>query len=181
VQAPAGSAAARGAGVALAVALALLGAANLTLLVRHFDELKKVSTPRGSAAPELTLPLISGGKLDLAAERGRPVVLAFWASWCPPCIAELPSVDRAARRFAERVHFFAVNTEGDRAAAAEAAAKLGLTLPVALDDGQASSAYHVSTIPHTVVIDAQGRVAAVLRGPQGEADLERALKPLLQP
>ncbi len=169
----------RWAGRALLAALALLLALNVAKIVRDWSTLSRVSTPRGSAAPDLTLPTLSGDAFHLAAERGHPVVLAFWASWCPPCMAELPGVERVARALAEPPHtarLVAVNTEGDRAAAGAAAARLGLTMPVALDDGSASSQYMVSTIPQTVIIDAAGKVAEVLHGSASEAELMRAVE-----
>ena len=54
--------------------------------------------------------------------------------------------------------------------------KLGLTMPIAVDDGTASQLYRVSTIPHTVILDGNGRIAAVLRGPQSESGLMRAIE-----
>jgi peroxiredoxin len=75
----------------------------------------------------------------------------------------------------------AVDTEGDRDSALEAAAKLGLTMPIVLDDGSASAAYHVTMIPQTVIIDRAGRVAALMRGGTTEDALMRALERVEQP
>ena len=76
---------------------------------------------------------------------------------------------------------FAVDTEGNRQTAQAAASRLGLTMPIVLDDGSASSAYQVTTIPHTVIVDGAGRVAAVLRGASSEDELMRAIERVEKP
>jgi thiol-disulfide isomerase/thioredoxin len=165
------------AGRALVAALLLLGGLNVVFVARNWTSLSHVTTPRGSSAPELTAPLVDGGRFRLADERGHPVVLVFWASWCGPCIAELPGVERVQQRLGQHpTRLFAVNTEGDRERASAAAKRLGLTMPIVLDDGSASSAYQVATIPHTVVIDGAGKVAAVLRGMTTEDELWREIE-----
>lgn len=163
-------------GRALLGALALLAALNVVFVARNWTTLSRVTTPRGSEAPALSAPLLGGGRFRLADERGHPVVLVFWASWCGPCMAELPGVERVRQQLARHpTHLFAVNTEGDRDKADQARRQLGLTMPIVLDDGSASSAYQVATIPHTVVIDGAGKVAAVLRGMTAEDELWRAI------
>jgi thiol-disulfide isomerase/thioredoxin len=163
------------AGWALLAGLAALFTLRVVQIAR--GPAARVSTPRGSAAPDFEAPLLDGGRFHLAAERGHPVVLAFWASWCGPCMAELPGVERVgqALKKGHTTRLIAVNTEGDRNAAEGAARRLGLTMPVALDDGSAGTAYQVRTIPHTVIIDGEGKVAAVLRGVSTEDELMRAI------
>jgi hypothetical protein len=93
-------------------------------------------------------------------------------------MVELPGVERVAqqlKRSPHRARLYAVNTEGNRDGALEGKMRLGLTLPIALDDGSASQLYRVTTIPHTVILDDDGRIAAVLRGIQGEDELMRAI------
>jgi peroxiredoxin len=176
--------ASRWAGRVLVAALGVLLGLNLVLVRRNWSAIARVTTPPGSDAPDFTVPLLDGGTLHLAGERGHPVVLAFWASWCEPCMAELPGVDRVSRRLTEAPHrarLYAVNIEGDFAAARGARQKLGLTLPIAVDEGGVvADAYRVQSIPHAVLLDGAGRVAAVLRGPQREDELLRAIESLEQ-
>ncbi|HXU73171.1 MAG TPA: TlpA disulfide reductase family protein [Polyangia bacterium] len=142
------------------------------------------ATPRGSLAPDVAGPLLVGDRFRLSAERGHPVALVFWAPWCGPCRAELPGVERVAQALKASPHtarVIAVDTEGDRDNALEAAAKLGLTLPIMLDDGRASSAYQVTMIPQTVIIDRDGRIAQLLRGGTSEDALMRAIEKVENP
>jgi thiol-disulfide isomerase/thioredoxin len=133
--------------------------------------------PAGTPGPDFTAVTLDGGKFHLAGERGHPVVLTFWASWCGPCMAELPGVERVHRKLAAGhvTRVYAVNTEGDELHAKQAVERLGLTMPVLLDDGSASAAFQVNTIPHAVVLDGQGRVAQVLDGARSETELWHAI------
>jgi peroxiredoxin len=165
----------RWAGRALLAALALLFALRLWQL--RAADVTKVAVPRGAVAPEIALPTLGGGTFRLSQERGHPVVLVFWASWCGPCMHELPSVQRvnATLHAPHTARIVAVNTEGNAEAALGAVQRLGLTMPIALDDGSASQAYKVMTIPQTVIVDAAGKVATVIRGSATEDELARAI------
>jgi thiol-disulfide isomerase/thioredoxin len=166
----------RWAGWAVIAALVVLAALNVTKLVRSWRDVTTVSGAPGSEAPDFEAPLLGGGKFHLAAERGHPVVLVFWASWCAPCRAELPGVEALAKQRAGKpTRIVAVNVENDAALAAEGVAQLHLTLPVALEDGSASRAFQVQTIPMTVLVKPDGNVADVLRGSVSEDALARAI------
>jgi thiol-disulfide isomerase/thioredoxin len=165
-------------GRGLVAALAVYFALQVVNVSRNWSWLARVSPPRGSPAPDVTLPLLDGGTLHVAAEHGHPVVLAFWASWCEPCMSELPGVDRVARELGRpphRARLYAVNIERSRDGALEGKMKLGLTMPIAVDDGTASELYQVTSIPHTVILDGEGRIAKVLRGVQREDELLREI------
>lgn len=137
----------------------------------------------GKAAPPIDLPLLDGGRFQLAAVKGRPVLLTFWATWCPPCMEELPALQRA---YAARATndpgaplLYAINVDESgptrTAAVQRVVQRFGLTFPIVLDDGPTSDAYAVMTIPTAVRIDAQGNIRAVFNRPLDEADLKDAL------
>jgi thiol-disulfide isomerase/thioredoxin len=173
---------ARWVGRAILVALGVLFALRVVQLARQ--GMPKVATPRGSLAPDVAGPLLAGDRFHLADERGHAVALVFWAPWCGPCRAELPGVERVSRALAAPPHtarVIAIDTEGNRDSALEAQAKLGLTMPIVLDDGSASAAYQVTTIPQTVIVDRAGRVAQMIRGGASEDDLMHALERVERP
>lgn len=169
-------------GRAILAALALLFALHIVQL--KGKGLLHVATPRGSQAPEVAGPLLSGARFRLADERGHAVALVFWAPWCGPCRAELPGVERVWKQLqsaGRSARIVAVDTEGDPATAREAQARLGLTMPIVLDDGSASAAYQVTMIPQTVIVDGAGKVAALIRGEASEDELMHAIERVEKP
>ncbi len=138
----------------------------------------------GLPAPPFTLPLLGGGELDLAAHLGKePVVLDFWATWCPPCREALPVLDRVAGEFAGRgVRFYTVNIAEPPEAVAGFLERNGVGLPTALDGTMAvSELYTADYIPQTVFIGRDGVVAKVHTGVLGADTLRREIDALLAP
>jgi peroxiredoxin len=122
----------------------------------------------GSAAPPFRLPSLAGGETDLAALRGRIVVVNFWATWCPPCVSEMPSLDRLHRVLGpEGLAVLAVSTDADLADLKRFVADHSLTLPVLWDpDGRvAADEYHTTGYPETFVIDGSGVLLQHTVGP----------------
>jgi thiol-disulfide isomerase/thioredoxin len=111
--------------------------------------------------------------------RGRVVVLDFWATWCPPCRASIPTLARVAAALEPRgVTVLGVDVERLPPSAAGAAhRRLGGTFPSVQDAGrQVAAAYHVDALPTLVVVDRAGVVRAVL---VGDADEERIRREIL--
>lgn len=119
----------------------------------------------GKPAPDFTLEYADGGAFQLNQQRGRVVVLDFWASWCGPCMQSMPALDEMAREFGDSITWIAVNMQEDRATVARALERLDVAPQVILDvDGAAAEKFAVTAIPQTVVIDAQGVVSHVFIG-----------------
>jgi thiol-disulfide isomerase/thioredoxin len=132
----------------------------------------------GQQAPDFGLESMDGGPFRLSDQRGRVVVLDFWATWCGPCMQSMPELDALAREFGEQITWIAVNLQEDRKTIEAALERLGVAPRVVLDiDGAAAEKFGVTAIPQTVVIDAQGKVARVFigGGPQLIEQLRNAI------
>lgn len=117
--------------------------------------------PNATPTPALDLPAWEGGSWSLAALRGQVVLLNFWASWCEPCRAEMPSLELLAERHAgDRLQVLAVNFRETDGALRRFLAHTPLSLPILRDtDGAAARAFGVRIFPSTVVIGRNGRAA----------------------
>ena len=134
-------------------------------------------------APELRLPrLEGGGRAALADYRGRVVVLNFWASWCDPCRAESPLLERWHRRLVrQRGTVLGVDVLDVTSDAREFIRRYRLTYPMLRDkDGESQGDFGVVGYPETIVIDRRGRVAALRRGPVDDAWMRERVAPLLR-
>lgn len=121
----------------------------------------------GAKAPDCELTLLDGAAQKLSDfKEKKVVVLDFWALWCGPCIAALPTVDQVATKFADRdVAFFAVNLGDEADAIREFLEKEKLKLPVAVaGESELGKLFHADSIPMTIIIDKQGVVQVVSIG-----------------
>jgi len=137
-----------------------------------------------TAAPDFTLHAMGGPNLRLKEQRGRVVMVNFWATWCGPCRQEMPQLNRLYEKYkSSGFVLLGVNVDDDVAKAAELAAKLGVTFPVLLDtEKTVSKLYDVSTMPSTMIIDREGKVRYVHRGYLAgyEDNYEKQIRELLK-
>jgi thiol-disulfide isomerase/thioredoxin len=139
----------------------------------------------GAVAPELGLERAQGGKLTLASLKGRVVLVDFWATWCPPCRAELPFLVKLAQRFQDRgLVLVAVNQDdapAQKALVAEFAPSVPGLLPrVVYGTPATTTAWHIDGLPTLYLVDPKGRVFAASEGFTSEEDVERAVTQALQ-
>lgn len=137
-----------------------------------------------AGAPDFTLKALGGVNLRLAEQRGEIIVLNFWASWCGPCIQEMPALDKLASKYQELgVQVWGVNVEADSSAAQKYLSKTKVEFPILFDtENTVSASYQVQAMPTTVIIDKDGQVHSVHRGykPGYEQKYEDDIKTLLR-
>lgn len=139
---------------------------------------------QGFLAPDFTLQTASGESITLSDLRGQPVLINMWATWCPPCRAEMPAMQSVfSETQAEGFVILAVNAtqQDDPARAVAFAQELGLTFPILFDtDGSVTRLYQVSFFPTSYFVDREGIIQeVVLGGPMAEALLRIRARQLL--
>lgn len=129
-------------------------------------------------APEVTLEFFEGSSQQLSDLRGKPVVLNFWASWCPACISEMPAFGEVHRRFGDEVEFIGVNMqEVDLDAAMDLVEQTGVDYRLVHDvDGSIYNAFGGIAMPTTVFISADGSVELTHSGAMFEEELTETIR-----
>lgn len=127
-------------------------------------DLIKVRQP--TPAKEFSLSTPAGGRLTLSQFRGKVRLVNFWATWCPPCRQEMPSMERLYRRHKDHgFTILAVSIDTNTRAVPPFVKRFGLTFPVALDpSGVAANDYFVRSIPASFLIDRGGNIIALALG-----------------
>lgn len=145
------------------ILLVAMGAAILGFVLRprapHPPEV-------GEAAPDFDLPGLSQGLIALHQYRHHVVVLNFWATWCPPCVEEAPSLAKFSSQMQkQRVTVIGVSVDQDQAALEKFVADYHLPFPIARDPNQAlASRYGTFKFPETYILDRKGKIAEKIIG-----------------
>jgi len=138
--------------------------------------------PPGTPAKALRLPGLDGPEVDLAALRGRPVVVNFWATWCPPCVREFPLLRKAAAAHRDdRLAVVGVLSRDNPGAARDFVRAQHATWPVGLDPaGDTAAAWGAVGLPHTWFVRPDGTLASHQLGELTQASLDRQLAEILR-
>lgn len=131
-------------------------------------------------AKEFELPRLAGeGTVSLAAYRGQPLVVNFFASWCVPCRKEMPAFQTVSARLQGRVAFLGIDHQDNRDGALELIADTGVTYPTGYDpDGKVATSYGLFGMPTTLFISADGRLLDKHTGELSEAKLNERIASL---
>ena len=175
---PTSSSLARWGGRFLIGALLLLGALNLAWMLQNYRRLRPgaATTTQDFVVRRIDAAALPGSEFRLSAERGHPVLVDFWATWCAPCMESLPILDKVYARLHERgLRAIAIETEGSEAKARALISRLGLQLPVGTDEGALSERFGVTAIPYMLLIDGEGHISRVFRGVHSAGEIERAV------
>lgn len=160
-----------GLGLFVALAFGLLGLLAFGLARQGISATLVPVRPR--PAPNFSLTLFDGGRFDLSSQRGKVVVVNFWASWCVPCRTEAPVLEAIWQRYRDQgVIVVGVNIWDSEASARAYIREFGLTFPNGPDPtGAVVVDYGVTGIPETYLISPDGTIRRKWNGPITEASL----------
>jgi thiol-disulfide isomerase/thioredoxin len=148
-----------------------------------FIALPCIATGQGNRAPTLELKDLRGRTLRLSDYKGKVVLLNFWATWCPPCGAEMPDLIRMQREYRRKgLRVIGITYPPQEISEVRAfVRKLGVNYPVALGAKETKTLFdETETLPLTVVIDRKGNVRELIEGILLPVEFEQKVKPLLR-
>ncbi|MCY3772125.1 MAG: TlpA disulfide reductase family protein [Gemmatimonadetes bacterium] len=136
----------------------------------------------GSAAPDFNLPVLGGGEASLSALKGKVVVVNFWATWCPPCLVEMPVLNELYETYRDRgVEVLGLSLDEEGLPVTKPfVERLNVSYPIVEADRKTYQAYgNVLTIPHTFVINREGTVTKRFVNNQTKDEFKAAIKAAL--
>lgn len=160
--------------------------AFMVLMLAALSPFARADAGIGQPAPALIIAELDGQKFDLSDERGKVVVVNFWATWCAPCRAEMPALDKVYRQYHDK-GLVLIGISADRARDRDSVADVmkKFSYPAALlGDADTNGFGRPDAVPITYVIDAKGILRAALtpdKAPLTPDSLGRIVRPLLAP
>lgn len=138
-----------------------------------------------ASAPNFTVQTIDGKTLSLADFKGKGVILNFWATWCPPCRAEIPAMIELQKEYGDRFTFIGIAVNDQEAKVKAFVLEKAMNYPVAMDNGVASEYSKllqggIQGIPTSFAIDKNGNVVDVIVGMGDKARFEEIIKKTIQ-
>jgi peroxiredoxin len=137
---------------------------------------------KGFVAPDFTLDMLDGPETTLSDLRGQVVLINFWATWCPPCRAEMPAIQEVYDRYRDQGFVvLAVDLREGDAQVKGFIEQMELTFPILMDrDGDVSERYRIRSIPTTYFVDRSGVIQdVVIGGPMPRALIESKVTALM--
>jgi len=131
-------------------------------------ELDLVKPSRAKSAEDFTLAALNGGTFSLADQRGKIVLINFWATWCPPCLEEMPAMERLWQKHKDSGFVLvAVSVDTDPKKVVPFVTEHKLTFPIALDPSMGvADKYGVRALPSSFIVDKGGVMAGLALGPR---------------
>jgi len=139
--------------------------------------------PTGESAPEFSLEDLDGNEVRLTDQRGQVVLVNFWATWCGPCLQELPHIQQIHEKYQDQgLVVLAISTDHQKSAVRPFVEKNGYTFPVLFVDEEVENVYQIRGIPVVYLIDRTGVIRFDKVGfcPGGEKEIERQVEQLLE-
>jgi len=130
----------------------------------------------GDTMYDFSVPTLDGGTFTLSENLGKPVFINIFATWCPPCVGELPDIEALYKEYGDQVTFIIVDEGESMATAQTFASDNGYTMPFAYaESGNFLANYNIDFIPQTFVLDASGKVVEYLIGGNSYETFENAI------
>lgn len=140
-----------------------------------------VSPTVGARAPAFDLASLNGGRIKLATMLRRPLIINFWATWCPPCVREMPLLARTYNRYRGRINMIGIDEQEPASQVRSFVRSVHASYPIALDStGDVEYAYQISSIPSTFFIGRSGIIQAIHHGALTPRRLPVMVKALLR-
>ncbi|MDI6640928.1 MAG: TlpA disulfide reductase family protein [Elusimicrobiota bacterium] len=154
----------------------LLASVSLIFLVAACKS--KVTTEKETPAPDFTLPKLTGKTLTLSELRGKVIILDFWATWCPPCRAEIPFFVELQNEYKEQLAIVGVCLDrDDRDNIKKFIEKIGINYPIVMGDPKVVKDYGgIKGIPTTFIIDKNGNIRETIIGYRPKEVFENEIK-----
>ena len=136
----------------------------------------------GQVSPEVSATYVNGGDFRLSTYRGQIVLLDFWATWCPPCVAAMPELNRISEKYASKdVRLVGVNQEPRSIPKVRRFLRTRkINFPSIVDMGDIAQTFGVSSFPTTVIVDHEGLIRVVHRGVVSSERLEADIQRLIE-
>ncbi len=166
----------------IAIGALLFAAAALLLIAHRGDTTTSLGPARvGAQLGNFTLTDVTGKQVRLSDYAGRPVLINAWATWCPPCQAEMPDLNAYYKAHSSQGFVILAINAGETAAQASAFAnQLGLTFPILLDPSESlMDTLHIADFPTSILVGRDGTVKAIHVGRLTPATLEKEITPFL--
>ena len=158
----------------------MIAGGGIGLLLAVSRAARLPGTPVAAPLPDVTVTIFGGEVVNLADLRGRPVLINFWATWCPPCREEMPALERVERKWAERgAAVIVINFEEDEATIQRYLAENGLSLRIFQDSsGEVAQALDITYLPTTLFVDGTGVIRSRNEGVLSQGQMEAGLRAL---
>ena len=172
--------------IILYILILIAGASWIALSADGTNASANTSAPQaGFSAPDFTLQTPTGESYTLSELRGQAVLVNLWATWCPPCRAEMPTLEKMYQEYKDQGFIvLAINMtyQDDPFAIVPFTQEYGLTFPILLEEtGDVASAYQLRSLPSSYFINRAGVIAEiVIGGPMSEALLRTRIEQILQ-
>lgn len=144
----------------LGICLCMSGCGKKTELLPVYQELVQ-----GSEAPDFTAELTDGSGFTLSEHEGKVILLNFWATWCAPCVGEMPAFEKLYEEYGDQIQILAVNSGEEKKIVDAFLEERNYTFPIAYDvENEISEKYPSEGIPYTLVIGKDGKVQEIFVG-----------------